>query len=65
MFSTIKDIFANPKNYRKFWIALGTAVLNLLAVVFTGAAWLPVVIAFAGSVGVVSTPNAPTPPTGV
>lgn len=53
----MKDIFVNPERYTKFWIALVTAVLNALTVYFPDQPWLPVVINFAGALGVFMVPN--------
>lgn len=53
----IKDVFVNPAKYAKFWVALVTAVLNGLTVYFPDQSWLPVVITFAGSLGVFVVPN--------
>lgn len=53
----IKDLLNHPEKYAKFWVALATAVLNLLTVYFPNQPWLPVVISFAGALGVVTVPN--------
>lgn len=53
----IKDLFDHPERYAKFWIALGTAILNLLSVYFPDQPWLPVVVSLAGALGVITVPN--------
>jgi hypothetical protein len=53
----LKDIVVNPDKYAKFYIALATAVLNLLTVSYPNQPWLPVVINFAGAFGVFMVPN--------
>lgn len=55
--NTLKDMLLNPAKYRKFYIALATAILNALALLVPGAQWLPIVISLAGSFGVYVTPN--------
>lgn len=52
-----QDMFVNPERYRKFYIALATAVLSWLATGWPDATWLPIVIQFAGAIGVFGIPN--------
>lgn len=54
----LKDMFKNPARYNKFWVALGTALLNLATVYFPTEEWVPVLITFAGTFGVFYTKNA-------
>lgn len=57
VFGYIQDIFKRPKLYAKFWTALGTLGLSLLARYFGTAMWLPDVLQAAGVLGVFVVPN--------
>ncbi len=53
----IKDVFARPGLYAKFWIAFTTAGLNAIALSFPDQPMLPILINFAGAFGVFVVPN--------
>lgn len=52
-----KDMLQNPSKYRKFYTALGTAVISLLTIYFGTALWLPVLVNFVGALGVLGVSN--------
>jgi hypothetical protein len=57
VFGYLKDIFANPKKYAKFWVALAAAVVNVVMLSFPEQVWLTALVNFAGTFGVIAVPN--------
>lgn len=49
----------NLQRYNKFTVAIVTAIISGLSILYSDATWLPIVINLAGALGVYTMPNKP------